>query len=314
MTATLDGIVPVMITPMTDDDRIDWDGYAALVEWYLAHGSQALFAVCQSSEMYFLSLEERVELARFTVELVDRRVPVIASGHIAGDLDGQKEELSAITATGIDGLVLVTNRLAAQDEDAAVLRSHLDSLLGHLPGELLLGLYECPAPYRRLLTDDEIKYCADTGRFGILKDVSCDLDVIRRRVALTRGSPLRINNANAAIAWSAMQAGGGGFCGVFNNFHPDLYRWLQDHGAEHPALAEELSVFLALAALTEPMGHPKITKLYHQRLGTFASTHSRAVSYDIRERFWALEANLERIEEGIALYRRKIAALKPAAD
>ena len=45
------GIVPVMITPFHEDGDIDWDGLENLIEWYIAHGAQALFAVYQSSEM-----------------------------------------------------------------------------------------------------------------------------------------------------------------------------------------------------------------------------------------------------------------------
>ncbi|SFB61654.1 4-hydroxy-tetrahydrodipicolinate synthase [Rhizobium sp. NFR07] len=70
-----------------------------------------------------------------------------------------------------------------------------------------LGLYECPAPYRRLLTDDELMFCANSGRFVILKDVSCDLETVTRRVELTKGTPLAIGNANAAIAFVVSGAG-----------------------------------------------------------------------------------------------------------
>ena len=309
MFAPIGGIVPVVLTPFTPDNRIDWEGYEALIEWYLAHGSEALFAVCQSSEMQFLSLEERVDLARFTMDKVKGRVPVMASGHISDSAEDQKAEMTAIAATGVDGLVLVTNRLAQKDEGTDVFRARLDDLLAALPKDVPLGLYECPAPYRRLLTDDEIRFCADTGRFLMLKDVSCNLDVVKRRVALTKGSPLAISNANAAIAYPAMQAGSKGFCGVMNNVHPDLYRWLEDHGTSHPELAEELAVFLALAAMCEPMGYPKLAKVYHQRLGTFRHDHCRTITYDIFDKFWALDVILDRIEQGTAQFREKIAAL-----
>ncbi|SUB01176.1 Dihydrodipicolinate synthase [Pannonibacter phragmitetus] len=309
MFAPIGGIVPVVLTPFTPDNRIDWEGYEALIEWYLAHGSEALFAVCQSSEMQFLSLEERVDLARFTMEKVKGRVPVVASGHISDSAEDQKAEMTAIAATGVDGLVLVTNRLAQKDEGTDVFRARLDDLLAALPKDVPLGLYECPAPYRRLLTDDEIRFCADTGRFLMLKDVSCNLDVVKRRVALTKGSPLAISNANAAIAYPAMQAGSKGFCGVMNNVHPDLYRWLEDHGTSHPELAEELAVFLALAAMCEPMGYPKLAKVYHQRLGTFRHDLCRTITYDIFDKFWALDVILDRIEQGTAQFREKIAAL-----
>lgn len=314
MTQTIDGIIPVMLTPFTPDDRIDWESYAKLIEWYLTYRSDALFAVCQSSEMQFLSLEERVELARFTVKAVAGRVPVVASGHISDALDDQKAELGAIADTGVDAVILVTNRFAPEGADATIVRETLDALLDHLPDDMPLGLYECPAPYRRLLSDDEISYCAQSGRFKLIKDVSCDIETVRRRIALTRDTPLGISNANAAIAWPAMQAGASGFCGIANNFHPDLYAWIRTHGADHPELASELAVFLALAAQIEPMGYPKLAKIHHMRLGTMSCDATRAVPYDIRGKFWALDDILGWVETGTAQFRARIAALQETTD
>lgn len=307
MTHNFHGIVPVMITPFTENNGIDWDGYARLIEWYIDHGSHGLFAVCQSSEMMFLSLEERCALADFTVRQVKGRVPVVASGHISQSMDDQKAELRAMAETGVDAVVLVTNRLAAADEDATVFRSRMQDLLGAIPADMTLGLYECPAPYRRLLTDDEVRWCAESGRFAFLKDVSCDLDHIRRRLALVENTPLAINNANAAIAWPFLQAGGHGFSGVMNNFHPDLYRWLYDHGKSHPELAVELDTFLVLSAMSESYGYPKLAKHFHRRIGTFSNVHSRAVPHDIAERHWAVETILDHIVTGADRFRSKIA-------
>ncbi|KVE78563.1 dihydrodipicolinate synthase family protein [Burkholderia cepacia] len=305
---TIEGIVPVMLTPFDDAGAIDYAGLERLIEWYLAHGADALFAVAQSSEMQFLSLAERAELARFVVERVAGRVPVVASGHISDDLDAQAAELCAAAESGAQGVVLVTNRLDPQRQGSAALLDHLHLLLARLPSDLPLGLYECPAPYRRLLSDDELRACIDTGRFVMLKDVSCDLETVKRRVALAEGSPLKILNANAAIARDAMKAGSAGFNGVFTNFHPDLYRWLRAQGDAHPELADELSTFLVVSAVSEALGYPALAKLYHQRIGTFASIRCRAIDYDVRERFWALDAVLDKIVAGTEHFRRRIAA------
>ncbi|AFQ48385.1 dihydrodipicolinate synthase family protein [Burkholderia cepacia] len=307
-TATIEGIVPVMLTPFDDAGAIDYAGLERLIEWYLAHGSDALFAVAQSSEMQFLSLAERAELARFVVERVAGRVPVVASGHISDDLDSQVAELRAAAESGAQGVVLVTNRLDPQRKGSTAFLDHLHKLLARLPSDLPLGLYECPAPYRRLLSDDELRACIDTGRFVMLKDVSCDLETVKRRVALAAGSPLKILNANAAIAWDAMKAGSAGFNGVFTNFHPDLYRWLRMQGDANPALADELSTFLVVSAVSEALGYPALAKIYHQRLGTFGSIRCRAIDYDVRERFWALDAVLDKIVSGTEHFRRRIAA------
>ena len=83
----IQGIVPVMLTPFTTDEQIDYPALAKLIDWYLEKGVDALFAVCQSSEMQLLTLQERVDLARFVVKQVDGRIPVIASGHISDDID-----------------------------------------------------------------------------------------------------------------------------------------------------------------------------------------------------------------------------------
>lgn len=308
MTKQIDGIIPVMLTPFTEAGDIDYPGLERLIEWYLSHGSDALFAVCQSSEMQFLSLAEREALGRFVVRQVAGRVPVVVSGHISDGLDDQVTELTAAARTGADAVVLVTNHMDPKRQGEAAFRQHFDALLAALPADMPLGLYECPAPYRRLLSDDELKLCIDSGRFALLKDVSCDLDTVKRRVALAKGSPLAIVNANAAIAFDAMKAGSRGFCGVFANFHPDLYHWLLTASDTDRALAEELSTFLVLAAVAESSGYPALAKMYHQRIGTFGSIKCRVIDYDIRERFWAIDAVLDKIVAGTEAMRAKVRA------
>jgi 4-hydroxy-tetrahydrodipicolinate synthase len=204
---------------------------------------------------------------------------------------------------------LVTNHLDPKNRGSETFRGNLQWLLDRLPKDMPLGLYECPAPYRRLISDDELRFCIDSGRFVLLKDVSCDLDTVKRRVAMTAGSPFAILNANAAIAYDAMKAGSRGFNGVFTNFHPDLYKWLYASGTKHPELADEVATFLVLAALSEAFGYPVLAKLYHQRIGTFASIKSRTITFDVRERFWALDAILDKLVAGTEAMRAKIAAL-----
>lgn len=305
----IEGVVPVMITPFLESGEIDYAGLERLTEWYIAKGSDALFAVCQSSEMQFLSVEERSALGKFVVKQAAGRIPVVVSGHISDDPYSQLEELIAAAETGADGVVLVTNHLDPKNRGTATFMGNLKWLLDRLPKDVPLGLYECPAPYRRLLSDDELRFCIDSGRFVLLKDVSCDLDVVKRRVAMAAGTPFAILNANAAIAYDAMKAGSRGFNGVLANVHPDLYKWLYTSGGQHPELAEEVATFLVLAALTEAFGYPVVAKMYHQRIGTFASIKSRTITFDVRERFWALDAILDKLVAGTEAMRAKIAAL-----
>jgi 4-hydroxy-tetrahydrodipicolinate synthase len=306
MAKVVNGIIPVMLTPFRDDGTIDFEGLKRLTDWYIANGSDALFAVCQSSEMQFLSLEERVAVGRAVVDHVAGRVPVLVSGHISDDMDDQLAELNAMARVGADVVVLVTNHLDPANVGGDTARVSMEKILAALPSDTALGLYECPAPYRRLLTDEELKFCADSGRFVVIKDVSCDLDTLKRRHALVAGSSLKIVNANAAVAFDAMKAGMDGFCGVMTNFHPDLYKWLLGKASSPDALSEEVASILSLAAMSEAYGYPALAKLHHQRLGTFGSIRCRVNTTDLRERVWAVDALLDHIESAANIIRGKI--------
>ena len=86
------GVWPVMITPFDEADRLDEKALRYQIDWYIAHGCVGLFAVCQSSEMFYLSLEERIRLASLCVQYAAGRVPVIAAGSISQNAEERLKE------------------------------------------------------------------------------------------------------------------------------------------------------------------------------------------------------------------------------
>jgi len=307
----VEGVVPVMLTPFNEDGSVDYKSLGRLVEWYVRMGADALFAVCQSSEMIYLSLEERSAIAKFVVEKVGGRIPVVTSGHISDDPYSQLAELKVAAESGADGVVLVTNHLDPKQKGTDVFLGNLKWLMDRLPVNMPLGLYECPVPYRRLMTDEEIRFCAASGRFIFIKDVSCDLSVIKRRVAITReeNSNFAILNANAAIAYDAIKEGAKGFNGVNANLCPDLYKWLITKAKKYPTLETELADFLSMLGCMEAYGYPVIAKLYHQRIGNFTTCKSRVLPGDIHEKIWGIDAIVDHLVTGIDTMRAKIALM-----
>jgi len=55
-------IFTTMITPYKKDGSVDIETALKYVDFYYGNGLDGIFAVCQSSEIFFLSLEERIEL------------------------------------------------------------------------------------------------------------------------------------------------------------------------------------------------------------------------------------------------------------
>lgn len=253
---------PVMLTPFTKENQVDYLALETLVSWYIEHGVKGLFAVCQSSEMFYLTLEERLQVARCVVKAAAGRVPVIASGHVSDTLEDQAEELNRMAETGVDAVILITNRLAKEEESDEIWMKNCQELLKHIPSEIPLGFYECPYPYKRLLSLENLKWCAQTGRFYFLKDTCCDIRQIQEKLDVIKGTNLRLYNANTTTLLESLRAGAAGYSGVMANFHPQLYAWLCDHYQEKKA--EELQDFLSIASLIERQWYPVNAK-YHLR-------------------------------------------------
>ena len=264
MKTIANGVWPTMITPYTEDNKIDYDGVLKIIEWYDKQGVTGIFAVCQSSEMFFLTKEERLELAKFVVDNTPKHIGVIASGHVAKEFHDQVEEAKAIIDTGIQSYVFISNQFAKPEESDEAVRNNIEKLIDKIPGESF-GIYECPYPYKRLLTPENLKWCADTGRFTFLKDTCCDLDQIKAKVDAVAGTNLKIFNANSATILESLRLGCAGFSGVMANFHSDLYAWLCDNFDKDPKKAELVQAFVGLASVIECQCYPVNAK-YHMNL------------------------------------------------
>ena len=279
------GLWPVMLTPFTAEGEIDYPSLERLIDWYERSGATGLFAACQSSEIFFLSLRERVELVKFV--RAHAHVPVIASGHVSSGASDQLEELSLIAGAGPDALILITNRLCpAGARDFSILPL-LRRIMDALPGDLPLGFYECPYPFKRLITLEELDFCASTGRFAFMKDTCCDIALLRQRLELLRGSGFALYNANTTTLLNSLRLGAAGFSGVMMNFHMDLYRALVDRWDTDPALAEKLQAFLTAFSQIERQCYPVSAKYHQWKIeGTFTSDFTRVrPAQDLTETF-----------------------------
>ncbi|OQA43648.1 MAG: 4-hydroxy-tetrahydrodipicolinate synthase [Spirochaetes bacterium ADurb.Bin315] len=258
------GCWPTMITPFTSDNKIDYPAVEALTRWYIDRGADGIFAVCQSSEMFFLSEEEKTDLAKAVVEAADGAIKVIASGHTADDHAKQIDQLGKMGETGVDAVVLVSNRLAKEHEGEDLFRKNIEDIFAQLPG-VTFGMYECPYPYLRLLDDEFLRWAATEDKLVFLKDVSCSLEIQRRRVELVKGTNLALFNANTATVLDSWLMGYHGYNGVMANFHIDLYAWLFEHYKEDPVLAREVMDHLTVWAVAEARSYPVNAK-YHRNL------------------------------------------------
>ena len=262
---------PTMITPYSENGAVDYTAVKRLTKWYWDNGCDGIFASCLSSEIFNLSETESVKIAATVKKTADElsksdpaRAPmtVVASGHVSDNFEDQVRGLNAMAATGVDAVILITNRLDIENTSDEKWIEDAEKLLARLPKTITLGLYECPKPYKRLITPKILNWCLKKGNFKFIKDTCCDIDIIKERLTLLSGSALELYNANAQTLLTSLRLGAAGYCGVMANFQPKLYAWLAHNYESQPQKAEILQSYLALSAFSEELHYPVCAK-YH---------------------------------------------------
>lgn len=223
--------VPVMITPFKENKEIDYSQLTALTEFYLKAGAKGLFANCLSSEMFELSEEERLAITRHVVEVAGGEVPVVSTGTFGGPIAEQADFIKKISDTGADAVIAITSLLAEESESDEVLDARVFELL-ELTGDIPLGFYECPVPYKRVLSPEQLQRYVGTGKVVYHKDTSLDIDSVTRKVQLTAGRKFELYDAYMVNAVASQKAGAAGLSCIQGNFVPELVVWLCENFAE----------------------------------------------------------------------------------
>ena len=72
-----DGIYTPVVTPFAADFSVRWDALEAVIDWLIGQGVHGLISGGSTGENYAQTLDERIEIARFTVDKTAGRVPVV---------------------------------------------------------------------------------------------------------------------------------------------------------------------------------------------------------------------------------------------
>jgi 4-hydroxy-tetrahydrodipicolinate synthase len=278
MNTTEKKFVPVMITPFNLKAKIDLDVVSALIDFYLAAGVKGFFANCLSSEMYSISEDERLELTQHVVRYVNGRAPIVATGSFGLTIEDKAEFTKKIYDTGIDAVILITGHYAKVEDNNEVLLRNFETML-QLTGDIPLGLYECPAPYKRILSADIFKTLLDTNRFVYHKDTSIELEQVKAKLEVAKNSStLEFYDAHTPNAMYSLQMGAKGMSSISGNFYPEILVWMCNN-ATNPDKQEEVRWLQSELTRVDPLIHiayPMSAKYFLQKRGLPVRTISRA--------------------------------------
>ncbi|GAB3969747.1 dihydrodipicolinate synthase family protein [Spirosoma terrae] len=300
------GFIPVMLTPFTDTGAIDFDALTRLTELYLQAGAAGLFANCLSSEMFELSESERIQIIEHVIKVTNGAVPVVATGTFGGPIATQADFVKRVHATGTDAVILITGLLADEAETDAVFNERVFQLLDQTEN-VPVGFYECPVPYKRLISPEQLQLFVDTGRVIYHKDTSLDIEQIKEKLRLASRPGFGLYDAYMVHAVESLKAGSAGLSCIQGNFFPELIVWLCQHYNDADLQADVATVQQFLIDSMDVMHnvYPTVSKYFLQLRGFEMSTFTRrdvgtftpAIAKQVAE----LIATYSRLQEELAL-------------
>jgi 4-hydroxy-tetrahydrodipicolinate synthase len=282
--------IPVMLTPFKENGKVDLDGLTRITELYLQAGAKGLFANCQSSEMFYLSNEERLLIVNHTLQAADGKVPVVAVGNFGTTIAEQADFIHKIYDTGVKAVILVTSLIADEQESDEVFEERIFELF-NLTGRIPLGFYECPEPYKRVLTPKQLEKFTATGRIIYHKDTCLDIEMIRDKLKATNEiDSFGLYDAYAVNAVASLKAGAAGLSCIQGNFFPELIVWLCDHfnDSNINGSVSKVQQFLIDHMDVIHYAYPTVAKYYLQKRGInisgFTRTKTDTFTSDVKDK------------------------------
>lgn len=204
-----------IVTPMNQDGSVNYEKFAELIEFQIAGGTDAIIVCGTTGEASTLSIEEHLDVIKYCVEVVNKRIPVVAGTgsnctETAVYLSREAEKY------GVDGLLLVSPYYNKGTQNG--LYTHFKTIAEAVNVPILLynhqgrtGVNIEPATIMRL--------CNDCENIVGVKEASGDISQVAKLASLAKGT-IDIYSGNDDQIVPLLSLGGKGVISVLSNIAP----------------------------------------------------------------------------------------------
>ena len=197
-----------------DERGINFEEYKKLVEFQIVQGADAIIVCGTTGESSTMSNTEKEDLIKFTVDIVDKRIPVIAG--TGGNNTANVIELSKYAETvGADGLLVVTPYYNKTTQQGLV--SHYTAIANSV--SLPIILYNVPSRTGLNITPETYLELSKIENIVAVKEASGNISQVAK-IAELCGDNLNIYSGNDDQVLPILSLGGLGVISVLCNIYP----------------------------------------------------------------------------------------------
>lgn len=204
-----------IVTPMNADGSVNYESFRKLIEFQIENGTDAIIVCGTTGEASTLSHEEHLDVIKYCVDVVNKRIPVVAGTgsnctETAIYLSTEAEKM------GVDGLLVVSPYYNKATQNG--LYAHFKAIADAVKVPVILyniqgrtGVNIAPATIVRL--------CNDCENIVAVKEASGNISQVAKIAALSKGT-IDIYSGNDDQIVPIMSLGGKGVISVLSNVAP----------------------------------------------------------------------------------------------
>ena len=104
----LKGSLVALVTPFKEDGTVNFDELGRLIDYHIDNKTDGLVILGTTGEASTISFEEQVEIVQYSINRIDKRVPVII-GAGSNDTMVACKKAKEFSSLGADYLLVVTH-------------------------------------------------------------------------------------------------------------------------------------------------------------------------------------------------------------
>lgn len=204
-----------IVTPMNADGSVNYESFKRMVEFQIENGTDAIVVCGTTGEASTLTHEEHLNVIRYCVEVVNKRIPVVA-GTGSNCTETAIYLSTEAEKAGADGLLVVSPYYNKATQNG--LYAHFKAVADAVKIPILLynvqgrtGMNIAPATIIRL--------CEDCENIVGVKEASGNISQVAKIASLAKGK-VDIYSGNDDQIIPIMSLGGKGVISVLSNVAP----------------------------------------------------------------------------------------------
>lgn len=204
-----------IVTPFNENKEVDYDRFRELIEFQIKGGTDCIIVCGTTGEASTLTHEEHLECIKFCVEVVNKRVPVVAGTgsnctETAIYLSKEAEKY------GVDGLLVVTPYYNKATQKGLI--AHYTAIANSV--ELPIIMYNVPSRTgTNILPETAVYLAKNVENIVAIKEATGNLSQVARLMSLADGC-IDLYSGNDDQVLPILSLGGKGVISVLANIAP----------------------------------------------------------------------------------------------